>query len=132
MPCLPAAPQVLYMPHEGAAPWPLRPSLGQLLTVFHVLNTPSCCWLPTAGVVRMKEQDLDFDNDADVRVLLLVHDTKPPFLDGRFLFTKQKGALPGPFHGCCAPSSMHAHMLSQDLQRVHGACPPGSADVASP
>jgi len=41
----------------------------------------------------MKEQDLDFDNDADVRVLLLVHDTKPPFLDGRFLFTKQKGAI---------------------------------------
>lgn len=35
---------------------------------------------------------MDFDNDADVRVLLLVHDTKPPFLDGRFLFTKQKGA----------------------------------------
>ena len=51
-----------------------------------------CYPVCTAGVVRMKEQDLDFDNDADVRVLLLVHDTKPPFLDGRFLFTKQKGA----------------------------------------
>jgi pre-mRNA-splicing factor ATP-dependent RNA helicase DHX38/PRP16 len=49
--------------------------------------------LMTSGVVRMKEHDLDFDNDADVRVLLLVHDTKPPFLDGRFLFTKQKGPV---------------------------------------
>ena len=46
---------------------------------------------PPAGVVRMREVDTDFDHDSDVRVLLLVHDTKPPFLDGRFLFTKQRG-----------------------------------------
>jgi hypothetical protein len=39
----------------------------------------------------MREVDTDFDHDSDVRVLLLVHDTKPPFLDGRFLFTKQRG-----------------------------------------
>lgn len=44
-------------------------------------------------MVRARELDMDFDNDADVRVLLLVHDTKPPFLDGRYLFTKQKGEL---------------------------------------
>ena len=39
-----------------------------------------------------------------VRVLLLVHDTKPPFLDGRFLFTKQKGALPR----VCCPAAADA------------------------
>jgi pre-mRNA-splicing factor ATP-dependent RNA helicase DHX38/PRP16 len=39
----------------------------------------------------MREVDTDFDHDSDVRVMLLVHDTKPPFLDGRFLFTKQRG-----------------------------------------
>ncbi len=33
--------------------------------------------------------DTDFSTDDDVRVLLLVHDTRPPFLDGRVIFTKQ-------------------------------------------
>ena len=33
--------------------------------------------------------DTDFDNDADARVVLLVHDASPPFLDGRQVFTKQ-------------------------------------------
>ena len=33
--------------------------------------------------------DTDFDNDADARVVLLVHDAAPPFLDGRQVFTKQ-------------------------------------------
>jgi len=27
--------------------------------------------------------NLDFDGDEDSRVLLLVHDTKPPFLEGK-------------------------------------------------
>lgn len=49
--------------------------------------------LMTSGVVHARELDMDFDNDADVRVVLLVHDTRPPFLDGRFLFTKQKGPV---------------------------------------
>jgi pre-mRNA-splicing factor ATP-dependent RNA helicase DHX38/PRP16 len=49
--------------------------------------------LMTSGVVRAREVDLDFDADADVRTVLLVHDTRPPFLDGRFLFTKQKGPV---------------------------------------
>ncbi len=39
----------------------------------------------------MPQVETEFDNDADVRVLLLVHDTRPPFLDKRFLFTKQLG-----------------------------------------
>lgn len=49
--------------------------------------------LMTSGVVRAREVDTDFDNDSDVRVVLLVHDTRPPFLDGRVLFTKQKGPV---------------------------------------
>lgn len=37
--------------------------------------------------------DTDFSNDLDVRVMLLVHDTRPPFLDGRVIFTKQAEAI---------------------------------------
>ncbi|KAF5843773.1 P-loop containing nucleoside triphosphate hydrolase protein [Dunaliella salina] len=39
--------------------------------------------LLTSGVARLKEINLDFDADDDSRVLLLVHDTKPPFLEGK-------------------------------------------------
>lgn len=35
------------------------------------------------------QNDLDFDADNDVRTVLIVHDTMPPFLDGRVRFTKQ-------------------------------------------
>ncbi|KAI8103676.1 hypothetical protein M9435_005010 [Picochlorum sp. BPE23] len=49
--------------------------------------------LLTSGVVNPLEVDLDMTHDGDSRVLLLVHDTRPPFLDGRFLFTKQKGPV---------------------------------------
>lgn len=33
--------------------------------------------------------DTDFSNDDDVRAILLVHDTKPPFLSGKHVFSKQ-------------------------------------------
>lgn len=39
--------------------------------------------------VHHAQVETDFTNDDDVRVLLLVHDTRPPFLDGRVIFTKQ-------------------------------------------
>ena len=45
--------------------------------------------LVTSGVVRLREVDLDFETEEENRVMLLVHDTKPPFLDGRAVFTKQ-------------------------------------------
>lgn len=35
------------------------------------------------------QNDLDFDADNDIRTVLVVHDTMPPFLDGRVRFTKQ-------------------------------------------
>ena len=44
--------------------------------------------LMTSGVVRARERG-DTDFDSDCRTLLIVHDTRPPFLDGRILFTKQ-------------------------------------------
>ncbi|KAK9864204.1 hypothetical protein WJX84_006796 [Apatococcus fuscideae] len=43
--------------------------------------------LMTSGVARLREVDTDFDDEA--RVLLLVHDTRPPFLDGKFSFRRQ-------------------------------------------
>ncbi|CAG8761218.1 15668_t:CDS:2, partial [Acaulospora morrowiae] len=39
------------------------------------------------------EMDLDFEDDSETRVHLLVHDIKPPFLDGRMVFTKQLEAV---------------------------------------
>lgn len=46
--------------------------------------------LLTSGVVTQLEVDTDFDDDQEARVKLLVHNTKPPFLDGRIVFTKQQ------------------------------------------
>ena len=43
--------------------------------------------LMTSGVARLREVDTDFDDEA--RVLLLVHDTRPLFLDGKFSFRRQ-------------------------------------------
>ncbi|KAH9817346.1 P-loop containing nucleoside triphosphate hydrolase protein [Melampsora americana] len=36
-----------------------------------------------------RKLDLDFDDEEESRVHLLIHDLKPPFLDGRLIFTKQ-------------------------------------------
>ena len=49
--------------------------------------------LMTSGVVRGREMDLDFDKDSDIRVVLLVHDARPPFLDASLLFSEQKGPV---------------------------------------
>lgn len=42
-----------------------------------------------SGAVRGTEVQMDFEEEEERRVILLVHDTKPPFLDGRVVFTKQ-------------------------------------------
>ncbi|KAF9583362.1 DEAH-box RNA helicase prp16 [Lunasporangiospora selenospora] len=47
----------------------------------------------TSGVYQRKEVDTDFDDESEARVHLLVHDIKPPFLDGRVVFTKQVEAV---------------------------------------
>ncbi|KAK0574070.1 hypothetical protein LWI29_017804 [Acer saccharum] len=45
--------------------------------------------LSRSGVVRGTELQTEFDDEEERKVILLVHDTKPPFLDGRIVFTKQ-------------------------------------------
>ncbi|KAK2636746.1 hypothetical protein Ddye_031538 [Dipteronia dyeriana] len=45
--------------------------------------------LSRSGVVRGTELQTEFDDEEERKVILYVHDTKPPFLDGRIVFTKQ-------------------------------------------
>ncbi|KAL5999460.1 hypothetical protein ACLOJK_037745 [Asimina triloba] len=42
-----------------------------------------------SGAVRGTEVQTEFEDEEERKVILLVHDTKPPFLDGRVVFTKQ-------------------------------------------
>ncbi|XP_039137619.1 pre-mRNA-splicing factor ATP-dependent RNA helicase DEAH7-like isoform X1 [Dioscorea cayenensis subsp. rotundata] len=42
-----------------------------------------------SGAVRGTEVQMEFEDEDERRVILLVHDTKPPFLDGRAVYTKQ-------------------------------------------
>ncbi|CAH9108210.1 unnamed protein product [Cuscuta epithymum] len=42
-----------------------------------------------SGAVKGTEVQTEFDDEDERKVILLVHDTKPPFLDGRIVFTKQ-------------------------------------------
>ncbi|KAI8326954.1 P-loop containing nucleoside triphosphate hydrolase protein [Choanephora cucurbitarum] len=47
----------------------------------------------SSGVAQRIEVDTDFEEENENRVHLLVHDIKPPFLDGRMVFTKQLEAV---------------------------------------
>ncbi|KAL0093431.1 P-loop containing nucleoside triphosphate hydrolase protein [Phycomyces blakesleeanus] len=47
----------------------------------------------SSGVAQRREVDTDFDDENENRVHVLVHDIKPPFLDGRMVFTKQLEAV---------------------------------------
>eukprot|EP00210_Caulerpa_lentillifera_P000325 g318.t1 len=50
--------------------------------------------LLTSGVARYRELNLDFNQEDDERVILLVHETKPGFLTGKKkLMSKQKGPV---------------------------------------
>ena len=44
--------------------------------------------LMRSGAVRGTEVQTEFEDEDENRVILLVHDTKPPFLDRRVVFTK--------------------------------------------
>ncbi|WEW58870.1 DEAH-box RNA helicase prp16 [Emydomyces testavorans] len=49
----------------------------------------------TSGVAQRRDYAADFEDDEDsTRVHLLVHDLRPPFLDGRTIFTKQLEPVP--------------------------------------
>jgi pre-mRNA-splicing factor ATP-dependent RNA helicase DHX38/PRP16 len=43
----------------------------------------------TSGVAMRAEVQTEFDDEEDNRVRLIVHHTKPPFVDGRVTFSKQ-------------------------------------------
>jgi pre-mRNA-splicing factor ATP-dependent RNA helicase DHX38/PRP16 len=43
----------------------------------------------TSGVAQRKGVDLDFEDESESAVHVMVHNLKPPFLDGRTVFTKQ-------------------------------------------
>ncbi|MBW0579918.1 hypothetical protein O181_119633 [Austropuccinia psidii MF-1] len=43
----------------------------------------------STGNQNRRKLDLDFDDEEELQVHLLIHDLKPPFLDGRLIFTKQ-------------------------------------------
>jgi pre-mRNA-splicing factor ATP-dependent RNA helicase DHX38/PRP16 len=45
------------------------------------------------GRVEKSRVDVDELDLEEERVLLIVHDTKPPFLDGKTVFTKQTQAV---------------------------------------
>lgn len=48
----------------------------------------------TTGIHQRQELDLDFDEDNDEgKVHVLTRDLKPPFLDGKIIFTKQLDPL---------------------------------------
>ena len=42
-----------------------------------------------SGVATRQALDLDFEDDQESKVHVLVHDLKPPFLDGTIAYTKQ-------------------------------------------
>ncbi|KAK4144670.1 P-loop containing nucleoside triphosphate hydrolase protein [Dichotomopilus funicola] len=49
----------------------------------------------TSGVAQRRDMGGDFEDDQEAtRVHLLVHDLRPPFLDGRTVFTKQLDPVP--------------------------------------
>ena len=47
----------------------------------------------TSGVVTTIDVDEDYEEESEARVHLLVHNIVPPFLDGRYVFTKQPEAV---------------------------------------
>lgn len=47
-----------------------------------------------SGVAQRRDMASDFDDQEATRVHLLVHDLRPPFLDGRTIFTKQLEPVP--------------------------------------
>lgn len=63
------------------------------LLSFSFQNADNDLWeanrMVTSGVATRKAVDLDFEDESESTVHVIVHDLKPPFLDGRTVFTKQ-------------------------------------------
>lgn len=52
----------------------------------------------TSGIFKVNEIRMQYDEDEDARVMLNVHDIKPPFLDGHTVFTTQTAPIQVVFH----------------------------------
>ncbi len=61
--------------------------------LIYIQNADNDLWeanrMVTSGVATRKGVDLDFEDDSQTAVHVIVHNLKPPFLDGRTVFTKQ-------------------------------------------
>lgn len=73
------------MPQHLSIPW-------FALNVFSQ-NADNDLWesnrMVTSGVATRQAIDIDFEDESESTVHVMVHDLKPPFLDGRTVFTKQ-------------------------------------------
>ena len=45
------------------------------------------------GAIQREREEIEDMEEEEDRVILMVHDIKPPFLDGRIVFTKQVEAV---------------------------------------
>lgn len=63
------------------------------MTLICIQNADNDLWeanrMVTSGVASRKGVDLDFEDESQSAVHVMVHNLKPPFLDGRTVFTKQ-------------------------------------------
>jgi hypothetical protein len=63
------------------------------MTLIFIQNADNDLWeanrMVTSGVASRKGVDLDFEDESQSAVHVMVHNLKPPFLDGRTVFTKQ-------------------------------------------
>lgn len=63
------------------------------LTLIYAQNADNDLWeanrMVTSGIATRKGVDLDFEDESQSAVHVMVHNLKPPFLDGRTVFTKQ-------------------------------------------
>ena len=66
------------------------------------LHVDQAAWednrLLQSGVAVMTEVATEFDNEEESRVNLVVHNLKPPFLDGRVSFSLQQTMVSGTYH----------------------------------
>ncbi|KAG2645585.1 hypothetical protein PVAP13_2KG431815 [Panicum virgatum] len=87
-----------YKKKEAPMPKKLTRRDGSLMTLaqskkLSQMTADNAQWedrqLLRSGAVKGTEVQTEFDDEEERKVILLVHGTKPPFLDGRVVFTKQ-------------------------------------------
>jgi pre-mRNA-splicing factor ATP-dependent RNA helicase DHX38/PRP16 len=75
-----------------------NPTAGRFLARRNALNDDQDAWeenrLLSSGAAVKGEVSLDINTDDDNKVTLLVHQVKPPFLDGRVSFSTVRDAVP--------------------------------------